>query len=734
MSIEFYNRNWRMPNSWNGTEDNNTKFSNYSMSFDGSSEYIDLGSDTSLNIGGDLSISAWVYVDAHKNFNFIISKFTDGSNRNYELYVRNEANVSFVSNSDSTNSTTTIPINTWTHLIVTVQSGVTNGTKFYFNGVLDSTTGTTTVISQSNSTTIARRSTGLYNFNGKIDHLSIFDFELSQAQVTQLYGSSSTGVGNPMAITNGRKPIFYYPIGDYSAFNGEYLVSNSAVSDYVFDFDGTDNISFAAANTGPLNDIGTGDFTVSIWANAVSNSNYRTLIGNYGTGLLMWKKISSNVFECYVGSDLFTTTYVIPFDNTWHHYLITRSGTDVTLYVDGVSVKTGSSSSSLASSSISYIGDQPNSSRRWKGELSNVAIFNTALPATGTESIQSLYNYGTPPDISSYSGLQGWWKLDASATFDGSNWSIPDSSSNSNTGTSNGMTAANLVQSNLNILSPYSRYALDFDGSNDYIDCGNDTSLQITNNLTVSTWIKTDSSSFQGIIYKGLYVGTTGAGSSYAMYFNTAGKITLQFYLTNTEGLSSGTIFNVTTSNSYNDGKWHNITAVKNLTSVSLYVDNALDGTATATLNYIVNSTQNVTIGSKSDGSFNFNGSLSSFSIWNAALTSAQVTEIYNEGKPSNLNNHSAYSNLVSWWQLGENMSYDSNVWTVIDEKGTNNGTGANLAPAEDSIVDGVGTTANGLSSGMGGADNILGEAPYSNSNALSYGMGADAKSTSVPS
>jgi hypothetical protein len=157
-----------------------------SFTFDGINDYFDLGINTSLNIGGNLSISAWVYVDAHKNFNFIISKFTDASNRNYELYVRNTGNVTFVSNSDSTNSTTLIPINTWTHLVVTVESGVTNGTKFYFNGTLDGTTGTTTVASQTNATTIGRRSTGLYNFNGKLDEVSIWNTALSSDAVTEI--------------------------------------------------------------------------------------------------------------------------------------------------------------------------------------------------------------------------------------------------------------------------------------------------------------------------------------------------------------------------------------------------------------------------------------------------------------------------------------------------------------------------------------------------------------------
>jgi len=114
-------------------------------------------------------------------------------------------------------------------------------------------------------------------------------------------------------------------------------------------------------------------------------------------------------------------------------------------------------------------------------------------------------------------------------------------------------------------------------------------------------------------------------------------------------------------------------------------------------------------------------GSISNVSIWNTELTSAQVTEIYNEGVPSNLNNHSAYSNLVSWWQLGSNSSFNTN-WTVLDEvtASGNNGTSVNMT--EDAIVDGVGSYANGLSSGMGG-DEVIGDAPYSTANSLSVNM-----------
>ena len=55
--MEFYNRNWRVPSSWNGTEDNNNKVSNYSMSFDGSSEYVDLNFQS---LSTPTTISIWV--------------------------------------------------------------------------------------------------------------------------------------------------------------------------------------------------------------------------------------------------------------------------------------------------------------------------------------------------------------------------------------------------------------------------------------------------------------------------------------------------------------------------------------------------------------------------------------------------------------------------------------------------------------------------------------------------
>ena len=49
-----------------------------------------------------------------------------------------------------------------------------------------------------------------------------------------------------------------------------------------------------------------------------------------------------------------------------------------------------------------------------------------------------------------------------------------------------------------------------------------------------------------------------------------------------------------------------------------------------------------------------FRGHIDEVSIWNDNLDEDEVGEIYNSGKACNLVTHSKYSNLVSWWRMGE--------------------------------------------------------------------------------
>jgi hypothetical protein len=295
------------------------------------------------------------------------------------------------------------------------------------------------------------------------------------------------------------------------------------------------------------------------------------------------------------------------------------------------------------------------------------------------------------------------------------------------------MTQANLVQSDLSFTSGYSPYALEFDGTNDTINFG--TSLNsvlngYSSSFAISCWINASNSSNR----KGIISNYTGIGT----YIDLINVSSTTFKLQggyHTTSASSGFVLRQNNTN-LNINNWYNIVLVVSSGGASGSVDIYVNGSLNNGIEYhnttqSYTNTNNLYISTNLgyQGNF-FNGKISNCSIWNTTLTSSQVTEIYNEGVPSNLNNHSAYSNLVSWWQLGSNSSFNTN-WTVLDEKGTNNGTSANMT--EDDIVDGVGSYANGLSSGMGG-DEVIGDAPYSTANALSVNMDVEDRVSDTPS
>ena len=70
-----------------------------------------------------------------------------------------------------------------------------------------------------------------------------------------------------------------------------------------------------------------------------------------------------------------------------------------------------------------------------------------------------------------------------------------------------------------------------------------------------------------------------------------------------------------------------------------------------------------------------FDGAIDEVSYWNKALSSSEVTELYNSGSAADLSSHSAVSNLVSWWRMGDNASDDLTADTgqITDVEGSNN-------------------------------------------------------------
>jgi len=112
--------------------------------------------------------------------------------------------------------------------------------------------------------------------------------------------------------------------------------------------------------------------------------------------------------------------------------------------------------------------------------------------ATSNTNIHMYYgnsSVSADPSTSSVWGAEyaGVWHMNQSPA--GTAPQITDYTSNTNNGTANGsMTAADLVSAQIG-------NGIDFDGSNDFIDCGADASTDIGGDLTVSAWMNSTTAS-----------------------------------------------------------------------------------------------------------------------------------------------------------------------------------------------------------------------------------------------
>jgi len=767
--------------AWNGNYlAENNAIGDYVFDFP-SGDYVNLGSPSPLQITGSLTLSSWVKYTSGSGGNKVIIAKSDGTNESYFLSLLGNHMRFSIFTGNSGDSPDYFEIyadqepefvqDTWYHIVGVFESGVE--LRAYINGVpvidtdIPKATSRTTINVNNTDVTIGMFSTGTqYPFLGNISNSQIWNTALTNAEVQTLYNYGSP-IQTLASIPQSSNLKAWYKLDASEVYNStttEWIVGDSSGNyptslSFVKKANGSGNaitIYQGTDGNGPSNlKFGASDsFSISTWVylNTRNSDKYIfTARGSFSAGaqsfnrleaspngvdkqLISWLIRDDNNVSASVNTTLATSGH--PDDFVWANVVAVtnRSAQTIQIFVNGVGSPTANISSlggfqNQDSIVIGNDGYTAQSGRYYyEGQLSNLAIFDKAL--TQSE-INTLYNGGTPEVNISHSPVS-WWKLDNLTTglqdsagggnnATAASW-ITKTNNNVSTlaGISSGMTQANLVQSDLQTVAPYSKYAMNFDASSgDYIQINNGSSL--TNGfseLTVSIWANFSGTGEQQIITKD--------GSSQRS-FNLRRLSNGVNFLVSTDGTSnSQTLFYP--SSSITIGEWYHFAGIYDGSKLLLYVNGSLIDDSVSLTGNLPNTTSGFYIGSYAIGhSYTFNGSLSNASIWDTALTSSQVSEIYNEGLPSDLNSHSAYSNLVSWWQLGENSSFDGNDWICADEKGSNNGTSTGMPVS--ALVNGVGTTANGVSSGMS-EGNLVGDAPYSTANAISSGMSVESRVT----
>ena len=168
-----------------------------------------------------------------------------------------------------------------------------------------------------------------------------------------------------------------------------------------------------------------------------------------------------------------------------------------------------------------------------------------------------------------------------------------------------------------------------FDGTNDFIDCGN--FLDNPTDFTVIAWHKTSASTIIQMIVAKLV--NYGSGAGWGMF--ARGEIPTQglSFILQTNG-SNWIVYYC--SKLVNDNIWHHCAAViTNKIVTGFYVDgvsyNILSGSG-GTISTVSNSV-NVRIGRDEANEYIFQGNISQASIYNRSLTAQEVLQNYNATK-----------------------------------------------------------------------------------------------------
>ena len=188
---------------------------------------------------------------------------------------------------------------------------------------------------------------------------------------------------------------------------------------------------------------------------------------------------------------------------------------------------------------------------------------------------------------------------------------------------------------------------LSFDGVDDYVDCGNDSSLDITDDLTIELIVNVDEDADNvGGVVKGISGGW--ASNSYGLR-NYAGSY--RFYITDGIIVEYATVTPIR-------GKFCHIAGVTSKSSgkITVYRDGEFVSEVDRTVDNIQVQSGPLQIGTAYSGAY-LKGKISEVRIWNVARTQQQIQGNINRELTGN------ETGLVGYWKFNEGagtIAYDS--------------------------------------------------------------------------
>jgi hypothetical protein len=423
------------------------------------------------------------------------------------------------------------------------------------------------------------------------------------------------------------------------------------VNTYSMEFDGVDE-SFTIADNDNLsfgNGVTDSPFSISAWVKMTDATRFR-IVNKYDSNLEYLFSTGGTdriVFNCYDNSASARigrqySTALTSFEGQWIHLVATYNGSSsssgLKIYLNGSRVDDTDSNSgtyTAMENTTAPLEIGKNLTTYASGLIDETAIFNTELSASD---VTTIYNSGAPADLSSLSPLS-WWRMGDGDTFSNpgglGNWTLTDNGSGGNDATSVNMEEADRLP-----ISPhsYSQNSFVFDGIDEYITLGNSSNLNVTGDQSVSCWIKFNSNT----------------GTSYVINVKD--------------------IFGV-----YNN-QWHHVVFLKDANDLTLYIDGAFESELLTAGGTSLGTTNDARLGARYTNASYYTGSSDEIAIFDYKLTPTQITQIFNNGVPTDISS----LNPLGHWRMGESATWNGSQWTLTDQgSGGNNGTSVNMEEAD---------------------------------------------------
>ena len=173
-----------------------------------------------------------------------------------------------------------------------------------------------------------------------------------------------------------------------------------------------------------------------------------------------------------------------------------------------------------------------------------------------------------------------------------------------------------------------------FDGSNDYVNCGNSSTVNLSSSFTSSCWFRVSNSAPNTIDGKGLVAKYSGNGTNRSQMLYFVGNNNSVLFTVSSDGTNTASTIKSISYSSISRETWYYLTGVFTASQkMELFLNGVLVSSDTTTLSQVFSSsTQPLAIGAQAIGSsgFAFQGNIAQASIYNRALTASEIQQNFN--------------------------------------------------------------------------------------------------------